>query len=148
MSHPALSEIALLTNPAAPVTKVRALALLSLLLMAAPVAASVAEAAAVQPYKDRRVVDVLRDFQRQGVRIIFSTALVRPEMRVTAEPAGDNPQKVITAILAPHGLVPTVGLRGVLLVVRATVPTDLNQRMRTRTPSCVSSHPSPLSSRS
>jgi hypothetical protein len=76
--------------------------------------------AAAQPYKDRQVVDVLRGFQRQGVKIIFSSALVTPELRVIEEPHGDDPQEIITAILAPHDLTVRVGLRGVLLVVRAT----------------------------
>jgi hypothetical protein len=76
--------------------------------------------AAAQPYKDRRVVDVLRDFQRQGVRVNFSTALVTPDMRVGEEPRGDDPQDIIIAILAPHDLTLSVGLRGILLVVRAT----------------------------
>jgi hypothetical protein len=75
---------------------------------------------AAQPYKDRQVVEVLRDFQRQGVRIIFSTALVTPDMRVGEEPHGDDPQDIIVAMLAPHALTLRVGLRRILLVVRAT----------------------------
>lgn len=82
--------------------------------------AGVVPTAAAQPYKDRRVVEVLRDFQRQGVRVNFSTALVTPDMRVGEEPRGDEPQDIIIAILAPHDLTLSVGLRGILLVVRAT----------------------------
>jgi hypothetical protein len=40
-------------------------------------------------------------------------------MLVVDEPNGDEPQDIITAILAPHHLAVRVGLRGVLLVVRA-----------------------------
>jgi hypothetical protein len=76
--------------------------------------------AAAQPYKDRRVAEVLRDFQRQGVRVNFSTALVTPDMRVGEEPPGDDPQDIIVTILAPHDLTLSVGLRGILLVVRGT----------------------------
>jgi hypothetical protein len=129
MSHPVCTESARLTTPAALVPRARPLALLSLLLMTAHVATSLVDAAG-QPYKDRRVVDVLREFQRQGVRIIFSTGLVRPDMRVGDEPVGDDRQKIITAILAPHGLVARVGLRGILLIVRSPVPTDLSQTMQ------------------
>jgi hypothetical protein len=100
-------------------SRARALALVAVLLLAAAVTTAAVAPAAGQRYKDRRVVDVLREFQRQGVRIVFSTALVRPEMRVTTEPTDDDRQKVITAILAPHGLMPRVGPRGILLVVRA-----------------------------
>jgi hypothetical protein len=82
--------------------------------------AGVVPNAAAQPYKDRQVVEVLRDFQRQGVRVNFSTALVTPDMRVAEEPRGDDPRDIIIAILAAHDLTLTVGLRGILLVVRAT----------------------------
>lgn len=81
--------------------------------------AGVVPNAAAQPYKDRQVVEVLRDFQRQGVRVNFSTALVTPDMRVAEEPRGDDPQDIIIAILAPRNLTLSVGLRGILLVVRA-----------------------------
>jgi hypothetical protein len=96
-------------------TRARVVALAAVLLLAAVVGH-----AAGPRYKDRRVVDVLREFQKQGMRIVFSTALVRPEMRVAAEPVDDGDRrKVITAILVPHGLMPRVGPRGVLLIVRA-----------------------------
>jgi hypothetical protein len=79
--------------------------------------------AAPQPYKDRRVVEVLRELQRQGVRVVFSTRLVTPEMRVAVEPHGATPEQIITAMLAPHNLTLGVGLRGMLLVVPATSAT-------------------------
>jgi hypothetical protein len=82
--------------------------------------------AAAQPYKDRRVVEVLRDFQRQGVRVIFSSALVTPDMRVREEPHGADSQDIISAILAPHDLTIRVGLRGILLVVRVTSVVEPN----------------------
>jgi hypothetical protein len=89
--------------------------------------------AAAQPYKDRQVVEVLRDFQRQGVRVIFSTGLVTPDMRVGVEPHGAKPGDVITAILAPHDLRLRVGLRGILLVVSAASVVDPNDRTRSAT---------------
>jgi hypothetical protein len=89
--------------------------------------------AAAQPYKDRQVHEVLRDFQQQGVRVIFSTRLVRPNMRVGVEPHGDRPEEVITAILAPHDLTIRVGLRGILLVVPAASVAEPNVGARAAT---------------
>jgi hypothetical protein len=76
-----------------------------------------------RPYRDRQVAEILKDFQRQGVRIVFSTGLVTPDMRVGAEPQTAKPMDVIAAILAPHDLTLRVGPRGILLVVRT--PTRL-----------------------
>jgi hypothetical protein len=36
------------------------------------------------------------------VRVIFSTALVTPDIRVGEEPHGNDRQDIITAILAQH----------------------------------------------
>ena len=96
----------------------RLVAVVSCLLLTGLCSGAVPSAAA-QPYQDRQVVEVLRDFQRQGVRVIFSSALVTPDMRIAEEPHGDNPEDIITAILAPHDLTLSVGPRGILLVVRA-----------------------------
>jgi hypothetical protein len=82
--------------------------------------------AAAQPYKDRQVAEVLREFQRQGARVVFSSALVTPHMRVVEEPPGDDPEDIITAILAPHDLTLRVGLRGILLVVLAASVAESN----------------------
>jgi hypothetical protein len=107
------------------VVKTKALILLGALLIAVLLATTVASG--VQTYKDRRVIDVLKDFQRQGVRLIFSTRLVRPDMWVIDEPRGAEARQIITAILAPHGLATRVGPRGVLMVIRASVASDVVQ---------------------
>lgn len=80
-----------------------------------------------QTYKDHRVIDVLKEFQRQGVRLIFSTRLVRPDMWVIDEPKGTDARQIIAAILVPHGLATRVGPRGVLMVIRASVAGDVVQ---------------------
>ena len=103
------------------------------LLLIIGLCAGAASHAVAQPYKDRQVVEVLRDFQRQGVRVIFSTGLVTPDMRVGVEPHGAKPEEVITAILAPHDLTLRVGLRGILLVVPAASAVDPDDRTRSAT---------------
>lgn len=104
--------------PAQDRTRITRVLAVALLLIVGPCSGVLSHAAA-QPYKDRRVVEVLRDFQRQGVRVVFSTGLVTPDMRVGVEPHGTKPEEVIAAILAPHDLALRVGLRGILLVVPA-----------------------------
>ena len=85
-----------------------------------------------RPYKDRPLTDVLKDFQRQGLRVVFSTGLVRPGMRVGPEPHGSRPEDVLAAILAPHDLMLRPGPRGILLVVRIAPANDTRGPTRIR----------------
>ncbi len=70
-------------------------------------------------YAGRVVAEVLRDLSRQGLRVVFSTSLVRPTLRVAAEPLGPTLRDVLDQVLAPHGLVVREGPGGTLLVARA-----------------------------
>jgi hypothetical protein len=67
----------------------------------------------------RPLTEALRDLQSQGLRIVFTSQLVRPEMRVEAEPAAKDPRRVLDEILAPHGLRAEERVGGILVVVRA-----------------------------
>jgi hypothetical protein len=82
-------------------------------------------------YAGRLVADVLRELQRQGAPIIFSTSLVGPDLRVKAEPRRrQGPRELAEDILAPHGLALTNGPRNSWLVVRASkvdAPESSNQ---------------------
>ena len=60
--------------------------------------------AAGPPDAGRPLVDVLQDLNRRGLRIVFSTSLVRPSLRVAGEPAGPTPREVLDQVLRPHGL--------------------------------------------
>src|SRR5262249_56430284 len=83
------------------------------------IAAAPASAAQDRPrYAGRPLTDVLRDLQQGGLNITFSSELVRPEMRVLAEPPAGSSRAVLDAILKPHGLETRNGPRGMLLVVR------------------------------
>lgn len=72
------------------------------------------------PYAGRLLVDVLRDLNGRGLRIVFSTTLVAPTLRVAQEPVGRSPREVLDQLLAPHGLEARPGPRGVLVVARAS----------------------------
>ena len=65
------------------------------------------------------LTEALRELQSRGLRIVFTSVLVRPEMRVEAEPAAVEPRLVLDEILAPHGLAAEEGAGGTLVVVRA-----------------------------
>ena len=62
----------------------------------------------------------LGTLQRQGLNLIFSSDLVRPEMRIEVEPAGETQQELLESLLAPHGLRAEIGPGGSLLVVQRT----------------------------
>lgn len=61
----------------------------------------------------------LRQLQRGGLQIVFTSELVRPGMRVEADPVAVEPRGVLEEILAPHGLLAEQGPAGVLVVVAA-----------------------------
>src|ERR1700752_3103694 len=48
--------------------------------------------------------DALHEIQRTGVRLIFSTQTVPPDLRVIAEPAGATAEERLHSLLDPHGL--------------------------------------------
>lgn len=70
----------------------------------------------------RPLAEVLAELQQGGLGLVFSTALVRPEMKVVAEPRSADPRAVLEEILAPHGLELRDGGGGQLVVVRAATP--------------------------
>lgn len=67
----------------------------------------------------RPLTDVLRELQSQGLRIVFTSQLVRPEMKVEAEPVSGDPRRILDEVLAPHGLKAEERVGGTLVVVRA-----------------------------
>ena len=70
-------------------------------------------------YQGRFLADALRELQSQGLRIVFSSATVTPELRVKTEPRATNPRQALDELLAPHRLQVRDGPGGVLLIVRA-----------------------------
>src|SRR5258705_4860985 len=48
--------------------------------------------------------DALHEIQRTGVRLIFSTQTVPPDLRVIAEPSGATAEERLHSLLDPHGL--------------------------------------------
>ena len=71
------------------------------------------------PYAGRPLADVLKDLQRSGLRIVSSSSVVRPDMRVKSEPTARDARQILDQILAQHGLTTEKGPGGALIVVRA-----------------------------
>jgi hypothetical protein len=63
------------------------------------------------------LTEALLQLQQAGLKLVFSSQLVRPEMKVEAEPRSLEPRKILSELLAPHGLDVREGPGGVLIVV-------------------------------
>jgi hypothetical protein len=70
-------------------------------------------------YAGRLLADVLRELQVEGLKIVFSSNLVRPDARVLTEPRARMPRRILDEILRPHGLEAQAGRAGTLLIVRS-----------------------------
>ena len=64
-----------------------------------------------------RLTEALQNLQQLGLKLVFSSAVVRPEMTVRARPASTDPRTILEELLAPHGLTVVEGPGGVLIVV-------------------------------
>ncbi len=69
----------------------------------------------------------LEDLRQQGLKIIYSSELVTPNLQIKSEPASTeaspSPRRILDLLLAPHGLRAIEGTGDILLVVR-TDPGD------------------------
>jgi hypothetical protein len=66
----------------------------------------------------RPLAEALRDLQRRGLAIVFSTEVVQPGMRVGAIVPSSDPRRMLEALLEPHGLEARGAPRDVLVVAR------------------------------
>jgi TonB dependent receptor-like, beta-barrel/TonB-dependent Receptor Plug Domain len=74
-----------------------ALALLALTVLAAASAALAAGG-------DQSLADALIALRRRGIHVVFSSALVTPDMRVHVPPRASAPEALLEELLRPHGL--------------------------------------------
>ena len=69
-------------------------------------------------FAGRSLAEALEDLDRGGLRIIYSSDAVRPEMRIASEPRAASPRRTLDELLAPHGLLARDGPRGSVLIVK------------------------------
>lgn len=84
--------------------------------------AVLAIALALQTLRGLRLEEAISVLQREGLTIIYSSALVKPEMRVLREPRAAAPREKLQEILAEHGLQIQEGPHHQLLVVAMPSP--------------------------
>ncbi len=84
--------------------------------------AVVGSVGATPPYSGRSLEDVLRELQTGGLKIVYSTAVVRPGMIVENEPRASDPRKLLDEILEPHDLVSREAAGGIIVIVAAAAP--------------------------
>lgn len=70
----------------------------------------------------RPLADALRELQRQGVNIVFSSRVVTPAMHVEREPVSRSPRARLEELLTPHSLMVVEGPGDVLIVVEQPAP--------------------------
>lgn len=106
--------------------------------------------ASAQPserYEGRRVAEVLGELQRGGAPIIFSSVLVRSDIRVKTEPRSQRgTRQFVEEILAPHGLGVTDGPGKTWVVTRTREPKHTSSASETpsRKEPTDASQPSPI----
>lgn len=61
----------------------------------------------------------LRALQAEGLRVVFTSTIVTPDLRVRSEPRSSAPRRQLDELLAPHGLRAREGPGGIIQVVRA-----------------------------
>lgn len=60
----------------------------------------------------------LEELRNRGLRILYSSVLVKPEFKVASEPQGSTPSQRLASLLGAHGLAVKDGPHGSLLVVK------------------------------
>jgi hypothetical protein len=69
-------------------------------------------------FAGRTLDNVLEDLRGQGIKLIYSSALVTPEMKVGAEPDGKSLRELLDKVLEPHGLRATAGPDDTVVVTK------------------------------
>jgi outer membrane receptor protein involved in Fe transport len=72
-----------------------------------------------EPDRGRRLSAVLEELRAQGLRLVYSSAVVTDDMVVVAVPNSGSPGARLGAILAPFGLEARDGPAGSILIVRS-----------------------------
>lgn len=77
---------------------------------------------APEAIRGRPLVEVLRDLQERGVRLLFSSAVVSADLRVPVEPTSTEPRALLDEILPPLGLAAEDGPAGTIRIVPRAPP--------------------------
>ncbi len=86
-------------------------------LIAAGAGSATLEARADAGYRGRLLAEVLEELKSAGLALFYSTAVVKPDLRVTVEPSASEPRAILDQILTPLGLEAKEGPAGSLLIL-------------------------------
>jgi len=76
-------------------------------------------AAETNPFATGRPLsEAIERIGERGLDVVYSSDLIRPSMRVLAEPIATAPREILDQLLEPHGLEAREGPGGTLLIVR------------------------------
>ena len=70
--------------------------------------------------KDQALSAALEELRASGLRLIFSSVLVRPDLQVNVDPGSGTSEDIARRVLAPHGLTLDEVRPGVYSVVKST----------------------------
>ncbi len=90
--------------------------LLALVLAAAPLSATDGEA-----FRGQSLIEALRELNARGLKLVFTSSVVRPEMKVEVEPTATDDREVLEQLLLPHGLTTQEGPGETLIIVPRSV---------------------------
>lgn len=101
---------------------------ISVVALVALLALVVASPSAAEDLVGRPLSEVLRELSADGLKLVFTTSVVRPEMRVVTEPRATEPRDLLEELLAPHELTFQDGPNDVLVIVpvRRSTPARLD----------------------
>lgn len=108
---------------------IRALAM-TLLLLPGPSLSLAQNADSGFRYAGLPLTEALQALQARGLRIVFTSQTVKPELRVEQEPKASDPRVVLTELLSAHDLTVEPGPGDRLIVVKAP-PRPVSVRGRT-----------------
>ncbi len=84
--------------------------------------AATAATAGAPPLAGLTLEEALRSLEARGLRLVFTSSVVRADMRVEHQPRAGEPRRILDEILQPHGLMARDSIGGRLLIVRAPPP--------------------------
>jgi TonB dependent receptor/Carboxypeptidase regulatory-like domain len=88
-------------------------------------ASGLAQQQSADRVENQPLADALRALQARGLRIVFTSTIITPDLRVRVEPRAKTARQQLDELLAPHGLQAIEGPRRIMQVVRATTRADV-----------------------
>ncbi len=83
-------------------------------------------------FSDLSLEQALDELQARGLSILYSSDLVKPDMRVMRAPSGGTAREILAELVVPHGIRIMEGPSGTLILTRSTRPTGASAPSQAR----------------